>query len=49
MKKKAVKRKLVKVDARLHLKVAKLVAGTDKTIGEFFDEAATEKLKTKKS
>lgn len=38
---------MVKVDANIHKAVAKKVAGTAKTIGQFFDEAATEKLKTK--
>jgi hypothetical protein len=40
-----VKTSLVKVDAYIHSKVAKEVAGTGKTIGEFYDEAALEKLK----
>lgn len=35
----------VKIDPVIKNKVAKKVAGTNTTIGEFFEEAAKEKLK----
>ena len=38
---------MVKVDKKVHAKVAKKVAGTPQTIGQFFDEAAQDKLKSK--
>lgn len=37
----------VQVDKTIKAKVAKKVAGTKVTIGQFYDEAAEEKLKNK--
>lgn len=44
-KKKEVATKMIKVKPSVHLKVAKEVAGTTETIGGYFEQAATEKLK----
>jgi hypothetical protein len=44
---KAKEVKTVKVKKSVHTKVAKAVAGTDTTIGEFFELAAEDKLKNK--
>lgn len=41
----ANKKGLVKVDALIKKRVEKKVAGTPITIGQFYDEAAKEKLK----
>lgn len=47
MKKTVTQRSMVAVRTSTKNDVAKKVAGTPVTIGEFFDEAAKEKLKTK--
>lgn len=47
-KKKETATKMVKVKPTIHAKVAKEVAGTTETIGGFFEQAATEKLKQSK-
>ncbi len=39
----------VQVDKEIKVKVAKKIAGTKVTIGQFYDEAAEVKLKDKKS
>ncbi len=46
-KKKEVAESIVRVKPSVKNKVAKKVAGTPQTIGEFYDEAAIEKLQSK--